>query len=69
MSRQRPVGSEMKTQMDIAKHRLFDKEELNASDIKLYPGIRRDAKPEQMAEQVNKAIAQIVSGDFEVVDQ
>jgi hypothetical protein len=59
----------MKTQMEIAKHRLFDKNELNARDIKLYPGTRRDATPEQMAEQVNKAIAQIVSGDYDVVDE
>jgi hypothetical protein len=63
------VELKMKTQMEIAKHRLFDKEELDASDIKLFPGVRRDATPAQMAEQVNKAIAQIVSGDFDVVDE
>jgi hypothetical protein len=59
----------MKTQMEIAKHRLFDKSELDAKDVKLFPGIRRDTTPEQMAEQVNKGIAQIVSGDFDVVDE
>ena len=55
--------------MEIAKHRLFDKEELNARDIKLYPGVKRTATPDQMAEQVNKAIAQIVAGDFDVVEE
>lgn len=60
---------DMKTQMEIAKHRLFDARELGAKDIKLFPGTNRDSSPEQMAEQVNKAIAQIVSGDFDVVDQ
>jgi len=59
----------MKTQMEIARHRLFDEEELNARNIKLYPGTDRNATPDQMAEQVNKAIAQIVSGDFDVVDE
>jgi hypothetical protein len=60
---------DMKTQMEIARHRLFDTKELGAKDIKLFPGTNRDTSAEQMAEQVNKAVAQIVSGDFDVVDQ
>lgn len=59
----------MKTNMEVAKHRLFDKEGLDVSDIKLFPGSNRDATPEQMAEQINKAIAQIESGTAEEVDQ
>lgn len=59
----------MQTQLEIAKHRLFDKEALGATDIKLFPGSNRDATPEQVAEQINKAIAQIEAGDYELVEQ
>lgn len=59
----------MKTQMEVAKHRLFDDKELGAKDIKLFPGTSRDSTSEKMAEQVNKAVSQIVAGDFDVVDQ
>lgn len=58
----------MKTQLDVAKHRLFDVDALNAANVKLYPGSSRDATPEKVAEQVNKAIAQIEVGDFDLVD-
>jgi len=58
----------MKSQLEVAKHRLFDESALNAADIKLFPGTNRDATSEDMAEQINKAIAQIEAGDFEVVD-
>ena len=58
----------MATQLETAKHRLFDKGALNADNVKLYPGSDRDATPEQMAEQINKAIAQIDAGDYEIVD-
>lgn len=58
----------MPTQLDIAKRRLFDEEALNADNIKLFPGTNRDSTPEQMAEQINKAIAQIDAGDYELVE-
>jgi hypothetical protein len=32
--------------------------------IKLFPGSSRDASPEKVAEQVNKAIAQMEAADF-----
>lgn len=57
----------MDNQMEIAKHRLFADDELHAADVKLFPGTSRDTTPEQMAEQVNKAIAQIVNGQFEML--
>jgi hypothetical protein len=59
----------MKTQLDVARHRLFDAEMLNAANVKLFPGSSRDAKPEQVAEQVVKAIAQVEAGDFELIEQ
>jgi len=34
----------------------------------LFPGSSRDAPPDKVAEQVNKAIAQIEAGDFELVE-
>lgn len=55
------------TQLEVAKHRLFDEKTLHAANVKLFPGSNREATPEQMAEQVNKAIAQIEVGDYEEV--
>ena len=58
----------MRTQLDIVKHRLFEREALNVSNVKLFPGSNRDASAEQIAEQINKAIAQIEAGDYDLVD-
>ncbi len=58
----------MKSQLEVAKHQLFDESGLNAADIKLFPGSNRDATPEEMAEQIVRVIAQIEAGDFEEVD-
>ncbi|WP_419828366.1 hypothetical protein [Methylobacterium sp.] len=58
----------MSTQLEVAKHRLFDEEGLRTANIKLFPGSNRDATSDQMAEQINKALAQIEAGDYEVVE-
>ena len=58
----------MKTHLESAKSRLFDKEGLNAANIKLFPGSSRDVTTEQMAEQINKTIGQIEAGDFDVME-
>jgi len=58
----------MGTQVELATSRLFDKDALAATNIKLYPGTNRDTGAEQFAEQLNKAISQIEAGDFDVVD-
>jgi hypothetical protein len=58
----------MTTQLELAKHRLFSKRALDAADIKLFPGTSRDATSEDMAEQINKAMAQVESGDAEEVN-
>jgi len=58
----------MATQLEVAKNRLFGEGGLQATNIKLYPGHSRDASAEQMAEQVNKALAQIENGDYDVVE-
>jgi hypothetical protein len=55
-------------QFELAKSRLFDKDALNAKNIKFFPGSNRDATPEQFAEQFNKAVSQIVAGDYETVE-
>lgn len=52
-----------------ARHRLFDREGLQATNVKFFPGTSRDVTPEQIAEQITKAIAQIEAGDYEEVDQ
>ena len=57
------------TELAIAKSRLFGKGSLETANIKLYPGTNRDATPEQMAKQINKAISQLEAGDYELVDE
>lgn len=58
----------MSMQIELAKHTLFDADRLSASNVKLFPGSSRDVGPEQMAEEVNKALAQIEAGDYDVVE-
>ena len=58
----------MQNQLEIATRRLSTENGLHARDFKLFPGSSRDATAEQVAEQINKAISQIESGDFEVVE-
>jgi len=59
----------MGTQLELAKNLLFTAEGLHASNLKLFPGTNRDATVDQIAEQVNKAIAQIEAGDYVLVEQ
>ena len=58
----------MGTQLELAKRRLFSVDSVYASNVKLFPGSDRDVTAEQMAGEVNKAIAQIEAGDFELVE-
>lgn len=59
----------MSEQLDVVKKRLFDKEGLAATNFKVFPGISRDSTSEQMAEQINKALAQIEVGDYDSVEE
>lgn len=59
----------METNLELAKKQLFGNGSLSVSDVKLFPGSNRDATPDQMAEQVSKVIAQIESGEFELVEE
>lgn len=59
----------MQTQLEIAKHRLFDDDALKAQNVKLYPGSSRDTNSEQLSEQINMAIAQIETGDYEDISE
>lgn len=54
--------------LELAKKRLFDKDSLAVTNIKLFPGSNRDTTPEQFADEINKAISQIEAGDFEIVN-
>jgi len=54
----------MGQQLELAKKRLFDKDALAVTNIKLFLGSSRDATANDFAEQINKAISQIESGDF-----
>lgn len=57
----------MQTQTNLAKHRLFGENGLGATNIKIFPGSSRDVTAEQIAEQVNRALAQLEAGDYEEV--
>lgn len=63
------VETNMGTQLELAKHRLFDADGLDVSNVKLFPGNSRDTTDDQIAEQINKAIAQIEAGDYDLVEQ
>lgn len=58
----------MGAQLDLAKTRLYDDASLKAGNIKLFPGTSRDTTAEQMAEQINKALSQISTGHFQLVE-
>lgn len=58
----------MGTHVELAMKKLFDKDALAVTNIKLYPGTSRETTSEQFAEQINNAISQIESGDFDLVD-
>ena len=58
----------MKTQIEMAKDRLYAEDGVRASNLKLFPGSSRDVTPEQFAEEINKALAEIEAGDDEVVE-
>ena len=59
----------MQTQTERAKQKLYSAGTLEVDNIKLFPGSSRDVTAEQMAEQINKALAQIEAGDYELVEQ
>jgi len=54
--------------LELAKKRLFDKDSLAVTNIKFFPGSNRDTVAEQFAEQINKALSQLESGDFEEIN-
>lgn len=59
----------MSTQIELATRHLFDADALGATNIKLFPGSSRDITAEQYAVQINKALAQIEAGDFDLVGE
>jgi len=38
------------------------------TNINIFPGSNQESTPEQVAEQINLALSQIESGDYEIVD-
>lgn len=57
----------MSDQLKMAKTRLFSEDGLNVSNIKLFPGTNRDTSPEEMAEEINRALSQLEAGETEEV--
>jgi hypothetical protein len=60
--------TKMGAQVELATKRLFDREALDANNLKLFPGTIRDTSAEHYSGQINKAISQIEANDFEEVD-
>lgn len=59
----------MANQLELAQNRLYGADGLAVSDFKMYPGTSRDVTKEQFAEQINKVLAQLEAGDYELVDE
>lgn len=59
----------MANQVTLAQNRLYGADGLAVSDFKMYPGTDRDVSKEQFAEQINKVLAQIEAGDYDLVEQ
>jgi hypothetical protein len=57
----------MESELKLAEFTLFDPEGLNVRDVKLYPGESRDVSVDELAQQVNRALAQISNGDFDEI--
>lgn len=52
------------SQLALAANRLFGQAGSSVvTNFKLFPGSNRDVTPEQLAEEVNKALSQVESGD------
>lgn len=58
----------MANQMELASNRLYGADGFNVSDFKMYPGTSRDVSKDQFVEEINKVLAQLEAGDYEVVD-
>lgn len=58
----------MANQLELARNRLYGTDGLAVSDFKMYPGTARDVSKEQFAEQINKVLAQIEAGDYELIE-
>lgn len=54
----------MGAQLELAKTRLFDRDSLNAKNIKMFPGTNRDTTPEQMAQEINRSLSQLEAGNY-----
>ena len=59
----------MADQIQLAQNRLYGEQGLKVSDVKLFPGSSRDVSKEQFAEQINKSIAEIEAGDYDLVEE
>ncbi len=62
------METQMTTQLQIAKDKLFGESGLRASNFKMFPGNDRNATPAQIAEELAASIDRISKGDFEVIE-
>lgn len=59
----------MADQMQLAQNRLYGESGLRVTDVKLFPGSSRDVSKEEFAEQINKSLAQMEAGDYQLVEE
>ena len=58
----------MANELELAKYTIFDPEALGATNFKLFPGSSREITPAAVAEQVNKSIAEILAGNYDLLE-
>lgn len=60
----------MATQIELAAARLFDKDALNVTNIKMFPGSSRDISAERLATEINQVLSNLAAGNLtEVADE
>lgn len=59
----------MYVQMNIATRRLFGPNGMDVANIAVTPGSDRDVTADHLAGEINRALARIETGDFDLVAQ
>jgi len=55
----------MSTEIEKLKSNLFGPEGFGVTNISIFPGTDRSAKPEDVARQINNSLDELLKGEFE----
>lgn len=58
----------MSQAVELAKNRLFGSDDLRVTNIKLFPGTKRDVSIEALATELNKSLSRIKVGDVQPIE-